>query len=787
MADLNLSVIQTSTITENVSYSMLTELFPNVFDAIAVSEQAYLVINQSNLSVSVNDMVAVTEDKTVTNGIAQITTYYVDPVNGNDANAGTSWATARKNLTNANVGNVAGALIKIAKTSDPALIGEAQFHSGQHFGGLSPQGAEKILLCPSTGEVVKDISDCETEWSPAPSVTVTSDTDRVEGSFSQKFVIGAGHTTGKVAHSKINPQRPQVLDLSAYTRLSFYMKNPLTADVAGGVLKVCLCSDYDGDFVVDEFVTDVGLGGNNTVNPWIPFDLARTGGGALGASIKSVAVYVVTDIGAQTVHIDNIFAHSGLGLRSLVGQNGNNGDDVWYSILSIKNKEIKLGSVLSGGIPYQSMIGRRHVGSAQLYYRNTANLYSMSITNDNFKPSFQGIYEGGWNTSSPTRDGETYLDGLSATNGAVNPTANLISFRNLSVVRTLNGMLASSQNLTVDNCHMIAIATVPLSGTQGSSYRKMRCVGSGGSISLGGGNYLDDVWSIGSRQSGITSGAGAVDCYLRNCKILGSSGECQPAGSDFVFDNCIFANTGQNGISFGPTHDFLFRNCTVEYNNARGVYFALCSNIKFVECNFNNNGVADILNNGQDGCSFIDCTFSSTTFIEAFASTIPSKKLTFQGLNGDKSDKRIYKGGGTILSDIVNFRTASPCFSMSSNAGSNITEAGLLTGNEDGLVRGNRQYLTLDGFKAPKNLGVDRTLNIYLKRESGFAGTVKLGVRSNGKTVIQPEAVTVTTGYQLFSVTVPASFATDNGIYELVVLAHHFTTDKVFVDDFSWT
>src|SRR5262249_51489402 len=134
----------------------------------------------------------------------------------------------------------------------------------------------------------------------AVNVTPTSNTSNFkEGTKSQQIAIGAGFTTGAAAFFATG-----TLDLSGYKQLTFWVRQSAGTLLATGDMSLVLCSDVLGLVPVNTFNIPPLTGG--ALNQWVPMtvDLAT----ALGSSIKSIALYVNNDNGAQTVIIDNISA-----------------------------------------------------------------------------------------------------------------------------------------------------------------------------------------------------------------------------------------------------------------------------------------------------------------------------------------------------------------------------------------------------------------------------------------------------------------------------------------------
>lgn len=110
-------------------------------------------------------------------------TFYLDLVNGNDANNGTSWALAWKTFTTgATAARIApGDEIRIAKTADPTSIGNATWTS---------KSATVTLATAQTANIYLDGA-----WTAANSGTATTTTTRKEGTNASSITTSATTAT----------------------------------------------------------------------------------------------------------------------------------------------------------------------------------------------------------------------------------------------------------------------------------------------------------------------------------------------------------------------------------------------------------------------------------------------------------------------------------------------------------------------------------------------------------------------------------------------------------------
>jgi hypothetical protein len=330
--------------------------------------------------------------------------FYIDLVNGNDSNDGTSWALAWKTITNgATIARIApGDEIRIAKTSNPVSIGNATWNN-----------CSKTVTLANARTI--NLFDCESGFTASNGAAVGTTTMRKQGSIASSITPPASTATGtKYAYKTIT-----AVDLSGLTAISFWFQ--FAAVVATGNFKICLCSDTSGDTIVDTFP----IPALPFYGVYIPLTLSRIGGGYLGSSIQSIAIYsdTVAPTGSKTILLDNIMAcySGGLSLQSLISKNGNAKDGLegYYAIQSIVGTTVLLdngpGTLANAGRGYSGVTEivetflREGFKTDQPQYSNS----NINVVNNSGTESAFIKYTGGWNTSTNEQDGETFFDGLS--------------------------------------------------------------------------------------------------------------------------------------------------------------------------------------------------------------------------------------------------------------------------------------------------------------------------------------------------------------------------------------
>jgi len=332
-----------------------------------------------------------------------------------------------------------GDVIRIAKSPAPVSIGDATWTN-----------LSKTVTLASAQNATVDL--CETAWTATNGATVTRQgvaTDAKQGSYCMQITAPASPATSTLyAYYAIT-----ATDFSAYQKLSFWLKNEVA--VSAENWKICLCSDNAGATIVDTFqISAIPSAGR-----WLPLTLARVGGGNLGASIQSIALYsdTVAPTASKYIRVDDFIAcaTAGLNLQSLISKNSaeQGGTEGWYGIQSIVTTTVLLDSdtntLANTGRGYSGT-----TGTVATYKRETikTNLASASTTTvqevqDSGTLGSNIAFQGGWNTSTTVQEGETYFDGLNGNGYGVYATGkSYITFSYLDVHRYNYGIYYLNSN-----------------------------------------------------------------------------------------------------------------------------------------------------------------------------------------------------------------------------------------------------------------------------------------------------------------------------------------------------
>ena len=271
------------------------------------------------------------------------------------------------------------------------LDGSVGVGTGGATGMSTPCNTEVVQL--ATAQTLK-IEDCEGGWAASGSSTVSHPSGPAPG-YAVKVVKSSPGNDTLYAYKATG-----TLDLSAYTGITLWVYVTTAID-ATTRWKVCLCSDTAGATIVDTFL----LPAMSTYR-WYPLILTKDGGGNLGSSIKSIALYSGSAAATTSgVQLDNINActAAGFGLSDLVSKNSSavGGTEPWCNLIGIYDTNLLLDGDYYGT-----------TSTVTTYYRKTQLITAREDVNKSGSAGNLIQYLGGYNTSTSEQDGETYLDAV---------------------------------------------------------------------------------------------------------------------------------------------------------------------------------------------------------------------------------------------------------------------------------------------------------------------------------------------------------------------------------------
>jgi len=462
-----------------------------------------------------------------------------------------------------------------------------------------------------------------------------------EGNCSLKINLTSSFATGKAAYQQVVGAP---LNLSSFNALTFQIAKE-SAAIDANEYKIVLCSDTAGATIVDEFVVPASL----SVNNMVPFTVTRTGGGSLGSSIRSIALYKIkNDSVATTIYLDNMVAvNSGVTptLTALINAAKNNGDFTdYYGLMSIRNSSVMLtnGPVSiacdPNNLPYgwydldgdNSPYGYPTRSVEPFYIDSAASSSPLCIVNDSGTAGNLITFKGGYNSTDMTNvNGKTFFASRSGYNTIFSTnTKEYLEINNIQVSRGDVGFeFSSCNNSTIVDCSATNMSSTGMSisacsnSTFNSTYSAYPI---SASAVMSAAFCMQNGFLIsGGSENNTFNGMKALSC-LYNVKYGNNFNEINGLASyngvsgmfiyletvngplDIITNNCIFAANAE-GITF----------------DASATYGAQFNGTSFYYCN-----TAIITANLNKGIVFNNTT-TSGTYVNTV--NILGSSITFNG------------------------------------------------------------------------------------------------------------------------------------------------------------
>jgi parallel beta-helix repeat protein len=564
-----------------------------------------------------------------------MTTFYLDYENGNDSNDGSTWALAWKTITSgATAARIApGDTIRIAKSPAPTSLGcTATWTNLSKTVTLTTAQTLTIDLCESawTGNASGDI------------VTPATSTTNKQGTYAGSFTLDAAVQTSILQAYKATG----TLNLSGYQKLSFWIRN--SAAVAVDSWKVCLCSDTAGATPVDTFL----IPAIPSTAMYLPLTLARVGGGNLGASIQSIALY--TDTAAPTASsnllLDDIIActTSGLNLQSLISKNTveQGGTEGWFGIKNIDGVTVNLDT----GTNDNTTTGRGYSGTTETvttYKRETiktALASSLStVVQDVMDSGTTGNniqFQGGYDTGTSNQTGETFFDGLNGNGYGLQLSSKLyITVNYLNVCRYNRGIYLSGSNnntfTTVTNANNNTSYGIYLYSSSNNTFTTVTNANNNTSYGIylySNNNTFTTVTNANNNSYGI---------YLY--------------GNNNTFTTVTNANNNSYGIYLYSSSNNTFTTVTNANNNSYGIYLFGSSNNFIKSLSTTGNTSSAIYN---DGTNYIwNAAIAESTEVSSLA--YANARIFSHNHDNTAGNHWIFTDGGTVNAQATTRHTAS--------------------------------------------------------------------------------------------------------------------------------
>mgnify|MGYP000991569954 CR=1 FL=1 len=646
-----------------------------------------------------------------------MTTHYLDLVNGNNANNGTSWALAK--LTVAGITASAGDTIRVAKTADPVDT------------GLTATWTDDTTTIVTSSNVTKIIDDCETGWVAGLNVTVTNSTDTCRiGSKSTKIVTGATVTAAQLlAYKTISST-----DYSAYQLINFWMmKTGATTK-----LEIRLCSDTLGVTAVNTFtVNHLGQSGVWESN-------VQDYGGALGAAIQSIAIYCTDTFANDTIYFDNFFVSKASGadsitLHTLLGTSSSAQGAEFYSILGANNTTIYLESYGSSTV---QLMWSGTTASPSLY--KISPVVNSTAANPNIPANSGSLgnlitWSGGWDTGSTTQNGETWqINKCSAFNIWTLSSRSYLKIERWGAARCYSGFPIVLNGQYISNCQASA-NTIPF-GTSvtvtSGTINVINVLGCARVIEM---NNTRDVTLT---CSGRIVGA-AVDGIkmVNNCSRINVSGT-------WTFRNCCYRTSFNEGVfNIQASSDIFLDTINIKQKSGLG-------NGLFIGY-YSPNGRTKIksltIDRGSVGL------YCASSILTMFNTTITNTTTYAFSIN-TASTIEVYGGSTTSNSTgsvfIADYSVAK-FFNFTMNESSKVTFGGLLSNGTRGYVYCHNDGNVVDSHKTYTSNG--NIVSDSTTRHTASGISWKISPTSTNATILSPITIPVAKAYVTASSVVTAT------------------------------
>lgn len=233
-----------------------------------------------------------------------MTIWYIDALQGNDANAGTSYAT-RKQTPDGISTYAAGDEVRFVETRAPVSVGNVTWTDNSDVLTLSTP-LNYLEIDPSTAA-----------WTPSANVTTLAESSslhRRQSPTASRINIATGFTTGKVAYRTL----PATVDASAFEALTFMVKILTASTTNWQNLNFNLCSDATGDVPVltvnfGTLLADQGPGQSSsfTLTTVSFITMVFDNVAALPSNINSLSISATADPVVPNFTLSNILAVKG--------------------------------------------------------------------------------------------------------------------------------------------------------------------------------------------------------------------------------------------------------------------------------------------------------------------------------------------------------------------------------------------------------------------------------------------------------------------------------------------
>lgn len=711
---------------------------------------------------------------------------YVDVVSGNDSNDGTTFANRKKTIASA---------LTVASDGDTIRVKESPAPVSTGLTVTLTKGSGTIALPAGTCLL---LTNCETAWTASANVTCTAvGAPLASGTYCARNQLASAFTTGKAAYIDLGSS----IDCSGYQIVNFTVN--IESGTVGasmvGAYKIQLCSDASGNTPIAGMDIPIPRINSTATSFAVVWDY----GAALPNNVRSIRLYVNTDLGGAYITVDNFFCSKAassadsitlyhlLGGPNAPGAGGNDSTH-WYTIQAIDGDSVYLERIpcrnrMSYAFSASSPVYDDPTESSVTLYKRSPVTYGFGVGAETLL-SKSGLTTGillsaGWNsTDMSTQSGYTFIrpdydwayglylnsDGFSLERwGVIGYSTAIFSgaggivsisdncYYSASYAEYGAYRLSTSENSFFQACNngirTLSFTTSTVFGTSISGHRFVSCPS----------NAINAV--------GVTK--------IANCRIayplatVGFTGINGIASSILIEDTeieLLAASTWQTAV-FSGGHVVL-RRCTIIGGTTYNAAFAVASaevydsTISGMERMFTNMGSQRLCFYGVD----IDSVTNMMTYSSEY-NRDPSAFIKVQNYGKVFDDHRIFTPFGNITSETTTRRTAS-----------GLAWKIAPTVNDPRLT-------LLGGVSTPITFPVvtgSQTVKLWMRRSNTG---LTAGFRVHGGVIedVDSDSVTMTASadtWEELSLTINPTTA---GILTIEVFAYGGTTYSAFFDDLT--
>ena len=526
-------------------------------------------------------------------------TFYIDYLNGNDANDGLSFANRKKTIAGVpSASSSPGDEFRVMATPGPHTL---------NVNATWTNNSNTISLSSNVNILLYDGGTAWTAGTVDVACAANTTGRRDQTLACAQVAIGTAFTTGLAAYYTL----PASTDCSAHSGLSFWYYQSIGQANAAN-LSIRLCSDTVGATPVNTIV----IPRINVANSWFPCYVET--GSAFGSAIQSIALYVDVDTGPINVFFQNIntvkpnTSNDNLNITSIIGKGSAN--DGWWPIRSINAATIFIdggakmtasGNVLgySGNTETVALIKHDPVQLANNFQTSATISINSMILNESGNATHLYTITGGWNrTDMSTQTGETFYDamwGWGTMFGQSN--RNYVAFDKIHGVRCYHSLFTTTTGSRFG--HMYAVGTqsagivATLSDSMANVFVSTASMGQGVILSLlsaltlgqAGGSNANTIISNCAGSGSAPTTTINVDGFINTASVSGMlfsrigtviarggryiGVHCYYPMRGVVIDTIVSANNGGSGLTYitSYAHHLLVNRYVAQNNRTYGI------------------------------------------------------------------------------------------------------------------------------------------------------------------------------------------------------------------------